>query len=95
MRAKLNGLASCGVQRVTVESYTKLPGYYEQHELAKFVMRHFGKISKTLLKAMDVKTEPDHRPEDLCKDERLIDHSRARRPSTTVMPRSENIHYPH
>ena len=24
-------------------------------------------------KAMDVKTEPDHRPEDLCKDERLVD----------------------
>ena len=22
---------------------------------------------------MEVKTEPDHRPEDLCKDERLID----------------------
>ena len=37
--------------------YSKLPGYYEQHELAKFVMRHFGKISKTLGKHLEaVKT---------------------------------------
>eukprot|EP01044_Picomonas_judraskeda_P000651 COSAG03_NODE_30_length_18664_cov_5.381524_8_plen_117_part_00 len=30
-------------------------------------------VSDKSLKAMDVKTEPDHRPKDLCKDERLID----------------------
>ena len=46
---------------------------YDSHRRSQKKLTFGAEVSDKSLKAMDVKTEPDHRPEDLCKDERLID----------------------
>ena len=46
---------------------------YDSHRRSQKKLTFGAEVSDKSLKAMEVKTEPDHRPEDLCKDERLID----------------------